>query len=174
MSLPKKDAIGLLLVDLADIAVDLPADIQRHVVPDGVHLTADGVAMLAGWLDEFYGEYFNEFDRIVVDGCMTPYRQGGRREQRDWGAGRPEKLGFTPVCHCPGGSFTRGWYMEDCHWQATYPARSDLFVTAGNDLWHGSSAASVSAHANAALRNGALVMFINGFQRGAPDGDSST
>ena len=158
--------ISELLVDLSDITIEVPADIQRRVVPNGVHLDGIGVDMIVNWIETDHYDYINEFSRVVVDSCMTPYRPRGNREQRDYCSVQPATLANVKICHCPGGSFTRGWHMEACDWKPTRLREHDLVITAGNDLWHGSSAPAVSARVRDALLAGARFVYVEGFRRG--------
>ena len=163
----------LVLALGSDDVVQIPDRVQLRVVPRGIHLDVVGVDRLGTFVEDELPDLWDRFDRVVVDSVLTPYRStwygggGYRPEARAWWAKQPKSLFGSALCHCPGGSFSTGFWTEESKYNHKVDyQKGDLVVTAGNDLNVADDDDGLLDVLSEARVAGASVLYLRGFRRG--------
>ena len=162
-----------LVQGFSDVA-QVVGRLQTRVVPNGIHLDAVGVERFCDFIEKEFTHLHGQFARVVADSVLTPYRStwysdgGEGREARAWCSMQPETLLGSPVVHCPGGAFSRGFWTESSGYTDKVEYRpGNLIVTAGNDLRTGVEAADLLDLLSGARSAGAHVLNVRGLERGS-------
>ena len=170
-----KASVDDTLRDCADIVVDVPGDIQRCVVPGGIHLNVDGVRKVLAHVSKVLADIKGGTERVVVDSILTPHCLSDKqREVVMYPVAQPRFLWGAELVHCRGGSFTRGW-RTPCERRGvkvcvTDFGPGDVIVTAGNDLYHAGSANELRDQMRGVRSAGATIVYMAGFRRGTATG----